>query len=94
MRVITLGGFGFEEEEGHSLVAVILLSAIPDSAWIMFFRDRARHSVFDIAAATFRRNQVRISLPRREDLGALILATERCIETANRDTEFRSPSVG
>ena len=91
MRPITLAGFGFEEERGSSLVSVVLLSAIPDPAWITFFRDRGRYSVFDIAAATFQRNQVRISLPRREDFAELIRSVERCIEGANIDTEFHAP---
>jgi len=91
MRPITLGGFGFEEEPGGPFVAVVLLSAIPDPAWITFFRARARYSVFDFAAASFRRNQVRIELPRREDLGELIQSVDRCIEAANRDTEFHAP---
>jgi hypothetical protein len=91
MRPITLAGFGFEEERGSSLVSVVLLSARPDPAWITFFRERGRYSVFDIAAATFRRNQVRIRLPRREDLGELIQSVARCIEAANRDTEFHTP---
>lgn len=91
MRPITWGGFGLEEERGSSFVAVVLLSAIPDPAWIAFFRDRGRYSVFDIAAATFQRNQVRISLPRREDLAELIQSVERCIEGANIDTEFHAP---
>ncbi len=55
------------------------------------FRERGRYSLFDIAAATFRRNQVRIRLPRREDLGELIQSVERCIEGANIDTEFHAP---
>ncbi len=91
MRPITLGGFGFEREGGRSLVAVILLSAIPDPAWIAFFRERARYSVFDTAAAKFQRNQVRIGLPRREDLAELIQSAERCIEGANIDAEFHTP---
>jgi hypothetical protein len=91
MRQITLAGFGFEEEQGRFLVSVVLLSAIPDPAWVTFFRERGRYSVFDIDAATFRRNQVRISLPRREDLADLIQSVERCIEGANIDTEFHTP---
>jgi hypothetical protein len=69
MRPIILAGFGFEEERGSPLVTAVLLNAIPDPAWITFFRERGRYSVFDIAAATFRRNQVRIRLPRREARG-------------------------
>ena len=91
MRAITLGGFGVEEQPGGLFVAVVLLNAIPDPAWITFFRARARYSVFDFAAASFRRNQVRIELPRREDLGELIQSVERCIEAANRNTEFHAP---
>ena len=91
MRPIILAAFGFEEERGSPLVTVVLLNAIPDPAWITMFRERGRYSVFDIAAATFRRNQVRIRLPRREDLGELIQSVERCIEGANIDTEFHAP---
>lgn len=91
MRPITLAGFGLEEERGSSLVAVVLLSGIPDPAWVTFFRERGRYSVFDVAAAKFQRNQVRISLPRREDLAELIRSVERCIEGANVDTEFHAP---
>jgi hypothetical protein len=82
MRPIALGGFGFEEEPG-ALVAVLLLNAAPDGKWIAFFCDHARHSVFDVSAANVRRNQVRIGLPRREDLGELIHSAERWIEAAN-----------
>ncbi len=91
MRPIILAGFGFEEERDSPLVTVVLLNAIPDPAWITMFRERGRYSVFDIAAATFRRNQVRIRLPRREDLGELIQSVEQCIEGANIDTEFHAP---
>ena len=89
MQPIRLGGFGLEED-GDSLVAVILLSAIPHPTWIAFFRERARYSVFDISADSFRRNQVRIGLPRREDLGELVQSVERCIEGANLDMELRA----
>ena len=90
MRPITLGGFGLEEE-GGSLVAVMLLNAPPDPRWIEFFRARGRYSTFDVAAARARRNQLRIRLPCREDLGDLIQTVERYIEGANLDMEFHTP---
>ena len=90
MRPITLGGFGLEEE-GGSLVAVMLLNAPPGPRWIEFFRARGRYSTFDVAAARARRNQLRIGLSRREDLGDLIQTVERCIEGANLDMEFHAP---
>ncbi len=93
MRPITLGGFGLEEERG-GLVAVVLLSVAPDATWIEFFRTRGRYSPFDVAAARARRNQLRIRLPRREDLGDLIQTVERCIEGANIDVELQRREDG
>jgi len=90
MRPIRLGGFGLEEDDG-SVVAVVLLSAPPGPVWLEFFKARARYSVFDIAAATLRRNQLRIRLPRREDLSDLIHTVERCIEGANLDMDLHAP---
>jgi len=89
MRPILLAGFGLEEADG-SVVAVVLLNAPPGAAWLEFFRARGRYSVFDIMAATLRRNQLRIRLPRRDDLSDLIQTVERCIEGANLDIELHA----
>ncbi|HKX03415.1 MAG TPA: hypothetical protein VJX71_13005 [Methylomirabilota bacterium] len=89
MRPILLGGFGLEED-GGSVVAVVLLNAPPGPVWLECFRARGRSSVFDIMGATLRRNQLRIKLPRREDLTDLIQTVERCIGGANLDMELRA----
>jgi hypothetical protein len=73
------------------LIAVFTLSEVPDRDWIAFFRERARYSVFDASMATFKRTQLRLDLPREEDLEALVRAVERFIEGANLDVEFRTP---
>jgi hypothetical protein len=90
MRPVTLRGVGVERT-GSRHVAVFTLSEAPDHSWIAFFRERARYSVFEAAAATFRRNRMSLELPREEDLEDLIRAVERFIEGANLDVEFRAP---
>jgi len=88
MPSITLRGVGVETK-GTRLVTVFTLSEPPDPIWIGFFRERARYSIFDTAAATFRQNRLRVDLPRRDDLEQLIRSVERFIEGANLDMEFR-----
>lgn len=90
MRSVTLRGVGVDTKADR-LVAVFTLSEAPDPAWIAFFRERARYSVFDVAAATFRRNWLRVDLASREDLPELTWSVERLIEGANIDMEFRMP---
>ncbi len=91
MPPITLRGVEVETTK-RGLVAVFTLSEVPDPAWITFFRERARYSVFNATAAKFRHHDVRIDLPRREDLAELIRSIERFIEGANWDVEIRGPS--
>jgi hypothetical protein len=88
MPSITLRRVGVETR-GTRLVTVFTLSEPPDPAWIGFFRERARYSIFEAAAATFRQNQMRVDLPRREDLEQLTRSVERFIEGANLDMELR-----
>jgi hypothetical protein len=90
MPSITVRGVGVETQAAR-LVTVFTLSEPPSPAWIAFFRERARYSVFDTAAATFRQNHLRVDLPRREDLEQLIRSVERFIEGANLDMEYRQP---
>src|SRR5215472_4748409 len=91
MPAITVRGAGVETK-GDRLVAVFTLSEPPDPQWIVFFRERARYSVFDAAAATFHRNRLRMLLPRREDLEQLTPSVERFIDGANLDVELHRAS--
>ncbi len=88
MRPVRPGGFGLDVEDGGSLVAVVLLNALPSAGWLECFRARGRDAPFDLTAATLRHNQLRIRLPCREDLGDLIQTVERCVEGANLDMEL------
>jgi len=91
MPAITVRGAGVETK-GDRLVAVFTLSEPPDPQWIVFFRERARYSVFDAATATFHRNRLRMLLPRREDLERLTHSVERFIDGANLDVELHRAS--
>jgi len=76
------------EEKGARLIAVFTLNARPDRRWVTFFRERARYSVFDAAAARFSVNRARIDLLRREDLEPLTRSILRFIDGANLDVEL------
>ena len=101
---VTVRGVGVERERGGVTAATFTLSEAPTPGWIAFFRERARHSVFnplatgllwvEVAVATFEHNRVRIDLPRMEDLEEMIRSVERFIEGANLDVEFHRGSSG
>jgi hypothetical protein len=91
MPAMTIRDVDVEGKPGH-LVAVFTLSAIPDRAWVGFFRSRARYSVFNASATAFVRDQARIQLSSRDDLEPLKRSFERFIEGANLDVELNGGS--
>ena len=89
MAAITVRGIGIETK-GDWLLATFTLSEAPGQRWIEFFRERATGSLLGIESATFRRNRVRIELPRQEDVEMLIRSVEAIIEGVNLDVQFRT----
>lgn len=89
MPPITLRGAGVERK-GDRLFVVFTLSEVPGQPWIRFFIERSAVSLFNIAAATFRRNHLYVDLPVHSDLETLMRSVEAIIEGSNFDVEFRS----
>lgn len=85
MPPITRVGAPLITRQGDRLFAVYKFSEPPDIVWRAFFRQRARFSIFDVQRALFSGDEVRIELPREEELGTLTASVDRFIEGANLD---------
>jgi hypothetical protein len=76
------------QRQQDRLFATFELSEEPKRAWIARFRERADFSIFRyVQSAIFRGKEIRIDLPREQDLEELTKAVDRFIEGANLDTK-------
>jgi len=74
------------QRQQDRLFATFELSEEPNRAWMIHFRHRADFSIFRyVQGAVFRGKEIRIELPREQDLEELTKAVDRFIEGANLD---------
>jgi len=73
----------FLQPRPKGFLVTFQLSAEPDNLWKEAFKMGGIYSAFGLMRALFEGDTIRVEIGRREELGHLRNAVDRCIERAN-----------